>query len=226
VNDVNSHSNRQIYRLPAAALCTWFCLCAAGCGSLSQPSLARAYFAIEPGSPKPAIPTSQPGRAPILTVEPLRVSQPFDGLNFVYKIGPSQFDFDPYDTYVAPPSDLLTGTLIHWLNQSSPLITVRSASTLRSDLVLEGEITALYIDSTAAPSRTAVVAGRFFLIRQHAGEYDLLGDMPFAESAPVSAQTPAAFAKALGRAWRQVLLGVTEQLENKALPVATDKAAR
>ncbi|HEX4125349.1 MAG TPA: LPS assembly lipoprotein LptE, partial [Tepidisphaeraceae bacterium] len=175
-----------------AALLALICILSPGCANLEQPALAKSYFAIDPGLPSPAAATRPSTNPGILTVAPLHIASPYDGLSFVYKIGPAQFDFDHYNIFVAPPASLLTGSLINWLNRAGPLPTVSDANSLRSDLILEGNITALYIDSTAAPKK-AILTARFFLLRQRPTQTRLLAEFPLSESTPVETDSPAGF---------------------------------
>lgn len=194
-----------------AALCLWMSLCGVGCGALlKQPPLAKDYFAIDPGQPDRSDEARLP--ATVLRVRPLWIRPPFNGSAFAYRIGSSQFDVDYYDGYVASPASLLTGSLIDWLNQVPAVTAVGVDNTLETNLTIEGDVTALYIDSTAKPSRVATVSGRFFLIRERQGEDNLIFEMPFKETAKVADQSPAGFATALGQAWRQALLKLTTEL--------------
>ena len=95
----------------------------------------------------------------MLRVRALRVSPPYDSLLFVYRTGPSQFDTDYYNNFIAPPASLLTGDLIDWLSRSAPMIVSDTSSDLQPNAVLEGNITRLYIDSSSSPAK-AVIAAR------------------------------------------------------------------
>lgn len=148
----------------------------------------------------------------MLQIRTLRVSPPYDGLLFVYRIGPTQYDTDFYNNFIAPPSSLLTGALVQWLSRSSAFTVCEPSSDIPSDLALRGNITALYIDSTDASSPKAVVAGRFFLTRDQAGGVELLSDKTYDASAPVSDRTPAGFSAAWGRAYRQLLTDLTHDV--------------
>jgi len=143
----------------------------------------------------------------------LRVSPPYEGVAFVYRIGPSQFDTDYYNNFIAPPATLLTGELIDWLTRSGPMTVCDTSSDLRPDLVLAGNITMLCIDSTTSPPR-ARVEGRFFFTKEHDGVSELVAERHYEESAPVSARSPAEFARAWGQAYRQLLIHLSEDLRN------------
>ena len=204
---------------PAIGLSLCLCLCAGGCGGLfAQPPVAKAYFAIEPGRIE-SLNSTQPATREntVLRVRTLRVAPPYDGAAFVYRIGPSQFDTDYYNNFIAPPASLLTSGLIQWLSASCPMTVCDEYSDLRSDLILEGNITALYIDSTVTPSR-AVVAGRFFVTRNKNGDIELLSDKSYEASVAVTSRSAPAFAAAWGGAWRQVLEQLAHDLCTLKLP--------
>lgn len=194
------------------------CLCmgVSGCaGFMKQPPVAKGYYAIDPGQPEgssvtSAKTTTQPDPQ-VLRVRTLRVSPPHDGVAFIYRIGPSQFDTDYYHNFVAPPAALLTGTLVQWLARAGPMTACDTSSDLRANLTLEGNITSLYIDSTTTPPK-AVVAGRFFLTRDRNGDVQLLFDKPYEAAVPVPARSPPAFAAAWGQAYRQVLVQLTADI--------------
>lgn len=191
-------------------------LAGSGCaGLLNQPPPAKSYFAIDPGSPPQASLAAEQDPAPhrpVLLVRALHVSPPYDGLPFVYRIGPSQFDTDYYNNFIAPPASLLTGAMIRWLAGATPL-TVSDASTdLPHDLVLEGNITDLYIDSTDRASPKAVITGRFFVMRDHDAVVTLAGIKQYHVDAPVPARSAAGFAQAWGEAYHKLLARLAADL--------------
>lgn len=189
---------------------------AGGCaGFLKQAPVAKAYFAIEPGQPAAASTLPAAGHKPVLQVRALRLSPPYDGALFVYRIGPSQFDTDFYNNFIAPPSTLLTGQLVQWLSQSPGLTVCEPSSDIPPDLTLQGNVTALCIDSTSSSGPKAVIAGRFFLTRER-GTLDLLMDKVYESSAPVGERTAAGFVAAWGQAYRDLLTRLTADLHTAA----------
>lgn len=199
----------------AAIVC--ICVGSGGCaGFLKQPPVAKGYFAIDPGQPEAAsiakATTSRPDPQ-VLRVRTLRLSPPYDGVAFVYRTGPSQFDTDYYNNFVAPPASLLTGALVQWLARAGPMTVCDTASDLRANLTLEGNITSLYIDSTTTPPR-AVVAGRFFLTRDRNGDAQLLFEKAYDAAVPVPARSPAGFVDAWSKAYRQILAELSADLRN------------
>ena len=208
-------------------------LAAAGCGDLlKQPYPAKALFGIEPGAPDvAAVPSasaqtngyinpdanvvarSRPPGTGVMLVRPVRMSQPYDGLAFVYRDGPAAFTTDYYNNWVAPPSALLTGGLSDWLDRAGPLPVVATGSAVRPDLVLDGEVTQLLIDRTDRRRPKAVLAGRFFLTRETSNDgTGVASDTSYVTAVPVTADNPAGYADAWGRAWRQTLQRLSADL--------------
>lgn len=195
-----------------------FSLALSGCGGiLKQPPVAKGYFAIETSvaNQNSHSATSTAHRAGVLRVGTIRVSPPYDAATFVYRLGPTQFDTDYYNNFIAPPASLLTGSLVQWLDAHGPMTVVDSASGLQSKLRLEGNVTDFYIDSSNKAAPTAVVGGRFFLIRQYQNSDELGLELPFHETAQVSSRSPAEFAAALSQAWKSVLVKLTQALDRE-----------
>ncbi len=195
-----------------------FSLSLTGCGGiLKQPPVAKGYFAIETSAANENSNAAAraPHRAGVLRVGTIRVSPPYDAATFVYRLGPTQFDTDYYNNFIAPPASLLTGSLVQWLDTHGPMTVVDSASGLQSKFRLEGNVTDFYIDSSNKAAPIAVVGGRFFLIRQYQNADELGLELPFHENAPVRSRSPADFAAALSEAWQRVLVKLTQALDRE-----------
>lgn len=205
-------------RTPLTVLVGIVSLSLAGCGGiLNQPAVAKGYFAIDVAAVNQNGTSQAPAahRAGVLRVGTIRVSPPYDAATFVYRLGPTQFDTDYYNNFIAPPASLLTGSLVQWLDMHGPMTVVDSASGLQSKLRLEGNVTDFYIDSSNKAAPTAVVGGRFFLIRQYQNSDELGLELPFHEAAQVSSRSPAEFAAALSQAWKSVLVKLTQALDRE-----------
>jgi hypothetical protein len=211
-------------------------LAAVGCGDLlKQPYPAKAYFGIEPGTPDVAAaavatngaPTSyvnrdagvtattRPTAGRVMLVRPLRVIPPYDGLAFVYHDGPAAYTTDYYTNFIAPPSSLLTAGLTDWLDRAGPVPVVATGSVVRPDLVLDGEVTKLVIDRTDHARPKAVVSARFFLTRDTGGSgTPIVSDTTYTVAVPVTPDTNAGYAEGWGRAWRQVLERLTDDVRS------------
>lgn len=196
------------------ALCLLICAGSAGCSAFQRPAAAKAYFSIDPGTPeKPQqlANSTQPARK-VLCIRMLRVSPPYDGVSFVYHIGPSQFETDYYNNFIAPPASLMTGALIQWIAHTGMAIVCDSSSDLSPDLDLEGNVQSLYIDSSSGAAK-AVMTAHFFLTRERRGAVELLFDKTYEGSADVATRSPADFAAGWGKAYRQILTHLTADLQ-------------
>lgn len=201
-----------------------------GCSDLlKQPYPGKSYFGIDPGSPDTSslrspfdtkgsvnanlsvFSTTRPTAAGAMLVR-LRVIPPYDGRAFIYRDGPAKYDSDYYANWIAQPSALLTGGLTDWLDRAGPLPVVTNGSTVRADLVLEGEVTRLLIDRLDRARPRAVLAVRFFLSRQTSAGTTVLSDTSYATEVPVSADNPAGYAASYGQAYRQVLQRLADDL--------------
>jgi ABC-type uncharacterized transport system auxiliary subunit len=192
-----------------------------GCSSLlQQPAPAKGLFDVDPGPPDtlPGAPppTTRPA-GPMLQVRSATVSPPFDGTAFVYRTGPSQFSLDYYNNFVASPSALLTGSIVNWLDKAGPLPAVGAGTSLRTDLLLEPDVTRLLIDFSDPAKPQALIAVRCFLVRDRPGGTFVLMDRDYQVSAPVTANTPAGYAAAWGLALREFLQKLEADLRSADL---------
>jgi uncharacterized lipoprotein YmbA len=189
-----------------------------GCSDLlKQPAQAKALFSIEPGLPdasQSAPPTSAITTGPVLQVRPVRVSPPFDGVAFVYQNAPSQYALDYYNNFVASPSALLSGALLGWLEKAGPLPTVGAGTSVRSDLMLECEVTKLLIDFSDRANPHAVIVARFFLYSNRSGTTLVLLDRSYEVSKPLILNSPAGYSSAWGMAFREILQKLGIEIRN------------
>jgi ABC-type uncharacterized transport system auxiliary subunit len=180
-----------------------------GCSDLlKQPASAKALFSIEPGlpdSPLLAVPATTTATGPVLQIRSVRVSAPFDGTAFVYELAPSQYALDYYNNFVAPPSALLSEALLAWLEKAGPLPTVGAGTSVRSDLMLECEITKLLIDFSDRTNPQAVISSRFLLYSNRTGTTQVLLDRSYEVSKPLTFKSPAGYSAAWGLAFRDLL---------------------
>ncbi len=222
-------------RLPIAAVLLLLLSSLAGCGDvLKQPYPAKAYFGLEPGTPDvsatpPAVSTAggsyvnpdaiavasaRPTGGGVMLIRAVRVTPPYDGQAFVYRDGPAQYATDYYVNWIAPPSALLTGGLSEWLDRAGPLPVVASGSNVRADVVLDGEVTRLVIDRTDRARPKAVLSARFFVTRDTHAATAVLSDTSYTAEVPATADTPAGYAAAWSRAYRQVLEHLASDLRS------------
>ena len=200
--------------LHRSVLATSF-LCAS-CASLKTPYPDKAYFAILPGAPDAPVPATAPAGTPVILIRRVSVVAPYDAPAFVYKIGPSQFETDYYDAFIAEPASLLTSDLIRWLSATrSPGSIIPAGSGAHHDLILEGNVTALYADLQNKSAPRVVIEARFMLIDEHNADAILL-DKTYSASAPARTAAAPELAAAFGLADRQILQSLAADLPTNA----------
>lgn len=191
--------NRQL-SCPTIVVVIALCLLTAGC---SQPFPTKDLFAVQAGEPKAV---AGPAKPVIVRVARMTVASPYDGRNFVYKVGADKYETDYYNGFIAVPGDLLTGTLRDWLDHAGLFkAVITSTSRLTSPFCIEGNVTQMYGDYTDRTSPKAVVAARFFVIDDTGGESVLLFSKAYQASSPLKGSTPEALAAGLGADYRQIL---------------------
>lgn len=180
-----------------------------GC-NLSKPYPAKQLYAIDVASPERSTTGSY---APAIRVQPVRVTRPFSGQVFHYRVGPARFEQDYYATWVVEPSRLITAELIDWLSATGEFEAVLDASnSVQADRSIQLTITEFYGDSSDSQDLQAVVAARLFLIDERNVESRVLLSRDYRQSEPVSGDggdaLVAAWGKALGRVFEQVTADV------------------
>ena len=189
-----------------------------GCSELfKQPAPAKDLFSIEPGLPDAslrALPSTANATEPVLQVRSVRVSAPFDGAAFVYETAPSQYTLDYYNNFVASPSALLTESLLEWLEKAGPVRTVGAGTSVRSNLMLECEVTKLLIDFSDRAKPHAVIAARFLLYSNRTGAAVVLLDSSYEVSKPLTLNSPAGYSSAWGMALRGILQKLEADIRN------------
>lgn len=185
----------------AAAAC--LILFVGGCGELSRPYPEKSLHALTVGTP--SAPSQPPVSAP-LRVDAVRVAAPFDATTFYYKTGPTRFQSDYYNGFIAPPGRMLTGALVKYLTDAKIFSTVVDGSSLAdSRYTLQANVTRLYGDYTPGEPKAAVVAARFFLIDEAGGNYNVVFEKSYQQTAPLSGDAPEDLAAAMGAAYEQIL---------------------
>jgi ABC-type uncharacterized transport system auxiliary subunit len=136
--------------------CTALGLFLAGC--LSKPALVGRSFAFQ----TPAITKSAAGNgASTLVVPPVETSPLFAKQALVYRIGPNEYETDPYAGFLVPPDQSLTIPIRACLANSGLFSTVVGPDSLiKPDKVLQIYVTELYGDFRDAKHPAAVLAMR------------------------------------------------------------------
>jgi ABC-type uncharacterized transport system auxiliary subunit len=136
--------------------CATLGLFLAGC--LSKPALVGKSFAFQ--TPPMAKPVAGNG-AGILVVPPVEVSPLFSKQALVYRIGPNEYETDPYAGFLVLPDQSLTIPIRGYLATSGLFATVVwPDSLIKPDKVLQVYVTELYGDFRNTRQPAAVLAMR------------------------------------------------------------------
>ncbi len=191
--------------------------------SATESSSPAGSPSTSPSSESPAVPT--PARAnaqiPLIRVHPINVSPPYDGLAFVRQVGPSRYRTDYYNNWVASPSILLTSDLDDALDRGGVVRTILPGSTAHAQLTLDADATQFLIDVTTASRPRAVLAVRFFVVREYSDGQTIVLDRSFRETSDAASDAPADDAAAIGRAYGQVLQDFSSALGAALAPSAS-----
>ncbi len=174
-------------------------LAATGCGGMSKPAVSKRYYDIGPiRTAEAQAPSSE-----VLTVRRLRVSPMNAGREMVYKTSDTGFSSDFYHAYFIPPADMLSQALRRWLHASGLYEhVVETASLVRGDLVLEGNVVALYGDFTAGGQ--AVAEMQFFLLDEGGTETGVVFSRDYVKRINLGQETPQALAQGLKQAMAEI----------------------
>jgi uncharacterized lipoprotein YmbA len=186
----------------------------AGClARQAYPSGER--FGVDPGVP--AAVEASAFRDVVLRVEPVRVAPPFATRKFTYRTGEATYEADYYNGFIDTPDRLLTASLTEWLAASGACRAVIGAdSAARDDVELETNVVEFYGDYRQPKRPYAVVTVRFFLLERHGPSSQVVLERRYTAAVPLETSPrtdgPAALAKALGLAWREMLSQFTADL--------------
>jgi ABC-type uncharacterized transport system auxiliary subunit len=134
--------------------CLALCLFLAGC--LSKPALVEQSFAFQ----TPTLTGSAAGKGMgTLVVPPVVVSPLFANQPLVYRLGPNEYETDPYADFLVPPDESLTIPIRTCLAHSGLFSSVvEPDSLIKPDKVLQIQVTELYGDFRDARKPAAVLA--------------------------------------------------------------------
>ncbi len=188
----------------SVAIIAFFLLAATGCGGMSKPAVTKRYYDIGPIRMAEA----QASNGEVLTVRRLRVSPMNAGREMVYKTSDTGFSSDFYHAYFIPPADMLSQALQRWLHASGLYEhVVETASLVRGDLVLEGNVVALYGDFTEGGFAVAEV--QFFLLDEGGAEIGVVLSQDYVKRIKLKRETPQALAQGL----KQAIFEIFSELE-------------
>lgn len=181
------------------------------CVKLEQKALDKRFYALEvarPGAVGSTFATPE-----TLLVRRLQVSPRVSGRELVYRTGESAWTADFYNLFFVIPADMLTQDLRAWLRDAGLFANVIDPSSLiLPGYILEGNVSGLHGDFAPADGKghaQAVAEMQFLLLRNTAGERNVVMTRDIRKTVPLAANTPAALVRAL----RQAVTEVNAELE-------------
>ncbi|MDP3427566.1 MAG: ABC-type transport auxiliary lipoprotein family protein [Humidesulfovibrio sp.] len=185
------------------------------CVKLEQKPVDKRFYALEVARPGAALATSVTTSATTsatpetLLVRRLQVSPRVSGRELVFRTGDSAWTADFYNLYFVIPADMLTQDLRAWLRDAGLFANVIDPSSLiLPGYILEGNVSGLHGDFGVKPPQ-AVAEMQFLLLKDTAGERNVVLTCDIRKSVPLAANTPAELVRAL----RQAVTEVNAELE-------------
>ncbi|MBE0597569.1 MAG: membrane integrity-associated transporter subunit PqiC [Desulfuromonadales bacterium] len=180
--------------------CLLLLLFLAGCLKLERQYPQRDSFVLDIGGDGPAVAA---GIDAHLQVRRLELSPRFAGTGFYYRTGELTYEGDFYNRFLASPATLITEETRRWLTAAGLLDPPASRPGELADLVVEGEITALYGDFRARPQ--AVMEIRFNLLSARTARAEILLRRSYRQEIPLVENNPTALVEGWNQALRRIL---------------------
>jgi len=189
----------------------------ANCG-LNTPYPSRALYTLNVDPPVPATPPHEQ-KDVTLRIRRIVAVAPFNGQAFVYRMSANSIRTDYYNTFAAPPADLVTSELVQWL-RASKLFTavVDSGATLHHQWVLEGRIQDLSIDMSNPAKAQAVVTMQMLLLDDSSAVPRVLFDKSYTERAPITSADPVSASAGWSITCGRVFNRIADDLSGVSLP--------
>jgi cholesterol transport system auxiliary component len=192
--------------LSAAALV----LLLAGC-AIGKPIPEAKTYAIEPPPPIPAASR----RAETLRMGKVRVAPNFADKALVVRVEDVRYAADFYNSFVAPPGDMLGAVMADWLNDAGAFAAVTQPGTRApAAFVLEATVTKLYGDFRPGRTPSAIMEIQFSLVDLSGISPTVLLEQTIGRSVPLSESTPQALVQGYGRALAEILSELSAALPN------------
>ena len=173
----------------------------AGC-AIGKPIPEATTYAIEPPPPIPAASR----RAETLRMGKVRVAPSFADRALVVRVDQVRYAADFYNSFIAPPGDMLGAVMADWLNDAGPFATVTQPGTRTpTAFVLEATVTKLYGDFRPGRSPSAVMEVQFSLVDLSGISPTVRLEQTIGRSVSLSESTPEALVQGYGRALAEVL---------------------
>jgi cholesterol transport system auxiliary component len=175
----------------------------AGC-AIGKPIPEATTYAIEPPAPAPAPIASR--RAETLRMGKVRVAPNFADRALVVRVDEVRYAADFYNSFIAPPGDMLGAVMADWLNDAGAFATVTHPGTRTpAAFVLEATVTKLYGDFRPGRTPSAVMEVQFSLVELSGISPTVRLEQTIGRSVPLSESTPEALVQGYGRALAEML---------------------
>jgi uncharacterized lipoprotein YmbA len=178
-----------------------------------EPS-GKSLYAIDAGQPAPPRDAATAAtHDPPLQVRRVNIAPPFDGLSLVSREADGTYAKDSYSEWIAPPEELFSTELVDWLSASGSFGSVvdgRSAAPHRYSL--ETCISSLYGDFQDPHKPRVVLTARVYLLDEAMGNRSIAYQNHYDISVPVTTASAQQLVLGSGRAYRQLLESLTQDL--------------
>lgn len=179
-------------------------------GGRASTVLAYAIEARRPESPSTTVNTA----TGTLKIRPLRVTPMFEGRKLVYRRPGPTWQSNYYHEFFISPGLMLTGVVEQWLTASGAAGRVIPAtSRISADRQLEGNILALYCDTTVQPP-LAVIEMEFLLIDEPAAGANAAPKVAFQRVYRREEAIADAEPRQAVDGWNRALAGILQAFEN------------
>jgi cholesterol transport system auxiliary component len=173
----------------------------AGC-AIGKPIPQATTYAIEPPPPIPAASR----RAETLRMGKVRVAPSFADRALVVRVDEVRYAADFYNSFIAPPGDMLGAVMADWLNEAGAFATVTQPGTRTpAAFVLEATVTKLYGDFRPGRTPSAIMEVQFSLVDLSGISPTVRLEQTIGRSVLLSDSTPEALVQGYGRALAEVL---------------------
>jgi cholesterol transport system auxiliary component len=197
----------MMLRTPLAAVALILLL--AGC-AIGKPIPEATTYAIEPSPPTP----TASRRAETLRMGKVRVAPNFADKALVVRVEEVRYAADFYNSFIAPPGDMLGSVMADWLNEAGPFATVTQPGTRTpATSVLEATVTKLYGDFRPGRSPSAVMEIQFSLVDLSGISPTVRLEQTIGRSVMLSESTPQALVQGYGRALAEILSELSAALQ-------------
>lgn len=171
---------------------------------------ARRYFVLNLNAEPLRVKGNPAG---VLKLNRVRVSPPYDGKGFVYRLGPQVFETDFYHQFLAAPGAMI-GDELHETLQRSELFqyVVNSASPVESTHQLQAIVDALYGDFTEEGAGKAVLRISFVMSRDAPQNPEAVFQKSYEKIIPLQERSPEALVQGWNRALAEVVSGLVSDL--------------